>query len=152
MSNLPNLLSHTTTPSDRPGTFAGMFGHSNINKPDSWSWSSAAKTYRDEPERRREELERHKGLEEAERTRHPERYKHLQTSYQRGLASNDSVKMGTVAMGQNSRIEAIASRPLEEGRRGPIPEDRAREDVHDVHEKAHNYNKRANNYNPILGA
>jgi hypothetical protein len=137
MAELPFI----TTPSDRSGTFEGMFGHSNINRPSNWSWESEAQQYRTAGEERQAELRRHSHLLHTEAIRHPERFSHLQSAYKRGMQTNEKVLLGTSGMGEFSRLEQIQS--ARERSEGPIPRDDEREDLPQPR-------SRSGTYDPIL--
>jgi len=87
----------------------GLFGHGNVNQQDGWSWSEEVKQYRERGNNRKQELKRHTHMLHNEVIRHPERFPHLKSTYERGMDAFNQVKIGTPAMGNFSRLESIES-------------------------------------------
>ena len=82
----------------------------------------------------------------TERIRHPERFDHLKSTYERGVAGNEKVGHGTAAMGEYSKFEQIGSSSVRAS--NPISLDMDRTDAEE-NSKSWQQNRR-NAYNPIL--
>ncbi|GMH57457.1 hypothetical protein TrST_g9638 [Triparma strigata] len=109
-----------TSPSSKSGTFFGLFGHANINTEDNWSWENDVKDYRQQADLRQQELHRHRHLQHARSIRDPKSLPKIDSTYERGMKDYQKVQIGTPAMGEWSRIEAIQS--SDETPRNPILE------------------------------
>ncbi len=140
-----NFTPNHTSPSSEPGTFWGLFGHRNINTEDNWSWEREVRGYREDADVRKAELERARHMRNTDVIRHPDKFPHLRSTFERGLEDYGKVQIGTAAMGGYSRLEAI--QPEQAMPTNPILDPDSTDNANAV---IRNPDRRS--YDPIIGA